>query len=106
VIETRAPPTAINSATLKETEQMNRKQSIKKTAAKDKATEELDALAHHISETLRIMGASESIPARVYNEFADALNNLYNLVNDDELVHSEQHIRLYLARLMQTRGVK
>lgn len=77
-----------------------------KTAATNTDAEDLGRLAHHISEALRIMRKSPLVPVRVFNDFADAVNNLYNLANDDDLVHSEAYIRLHLARLAEMGGAE
>jgi hypothetical protein len=76
-------------------------------AAKGKAdTEELDALAHHIAETLRIMRDSEHIPARIYNDFADAWNELVNVAMSTAFLESETYTRLVLAELVSKGGAK
>jgi hypothetical protein len=86
---------------------MNRTQSTKKGSTKGKPkTEDLDALAHHISEALRIMRESEHIPARIYNHFSEGFLDIQNTVNDDEFLHSEPHVRLYLAALVKKGGAK
>jgi hypothetical protein len=67
---------------------------------------ELDALAYHLAEALRIMGASEFIPSCIYNYFADALNELENLAFTDNFCQSEEYLRLNLAALALKGGAK
>lgn len=81
---------------------MTTKKGSTKRPAKDKANaEEMETLAHHLSEALRIMRTSEVIPSRVYNDFAEAYNDLTNYTNEDELIHSEPYIRLHLLALVE-----
>jgi hypothetical protein len=78
-----------------------------RAATKGKAgAEEFDALAHHIAEALRIMETSDLIPARIYNYFADAWNELANLGFNDSLCNSEAYARLVLAQLAQKGGAR
>jgi hypothetical protein len=68
--------------------------------------EELDALARHVSEALRIMRTSEVIPARVYNGFADAWNELVGSATSAAFFESEEHARLVLAELAKKGGAE
>jgi hypothetical protein len=86
---------------------MTTKQSTKKGGAKGKAdAEDLDALARHISEALRIMRVSELIPARIYNSFADAWNELVGTVTTATFFESEAHARLILSELVKRGGAE
>jgi hypothetical protein len=71
-----------------------------------KQAQELDALAHHIAEALRIMRESEIIPARIYNGFADAWNELVGVATTMTFFESEAHARLILAELTKKEGAK
>ena len=75
------------------------------SAAKAEAAE-LDALARHISEALRIMRGSELIPARIYNGFADCWNELVNVATSSNFFESEAHARLVLAELAKKGGAE
>jgi hypothetical protein len=78
------------------------KRTTKKTEA-----EELDALAHHIAEALRIMRESELIPARIYNDFADAWNEVCNFaIGESRVWDSEEYARLVLAEIARKGGAK
>ena len=86
---------------------MTTKKVTTKRGGKGKAeAAELDALARHISEALRIMRDSELIPARNYNHFADAWNELCGLSMRDTFVHSEEYARLILAELAKEGGAR
>jgi hypothetical protein len=80
--------------------------SKKVTTKRTPDDKELDALAHHISEALRIMRESEHIPVYIYNHFSEGFLDIQNHVNDDEFLHSEPHVRLYLAALVKKGGAK
>lgn len=72
-----------------------------------KQAEEIDALARHISEALRIMAESEYIPTRIYNDFSDAWNELCNTaLEKGRLWDSEAYARLVLSQLAKTGGAK
>ena len=73
--------------------------------AGDKAAE-LDALARHLSEALRIMRTSDLIPGRIYNYFADAWNELENTATSAEFFESEARARLTLAELARKGGAE
>lgn len=92
---------------------ITKKQSTKKAAtgkaetnAAERDLKELDALALHLSAALRILQTSEVIPTRVYNHFAEGWNDIMNLVNDDDHLHSEEHVRLYLRALAKKGGAR
>ena len=53
--------------------------TTKKPSTTKGDVKELDALAHHLAEALRIMRTSEVIPTRIYNYFSDAYNELCGL---------------------------
>lgn len=86
---------------------MTTKKVTTKRPAKGKAnTEELIALAHHLAEALRIMGTADFIPARIYDYFADTVNELHNLANGDGFNHSAAYIGLHLAELARKGGAQ
>jgi len=81
--------------------------TTKKGSTKKTEAEELDALAHHISETLRILRTSEHFTARLYNDFADAWNEVCNsAVGLGHLWDSEAYARLVLAELAKKGGAE
>ena len=73
---------------------MTPKKGSTKRPAKGKADPAaMEALAHHISEALRIMRTSEIIPARIYNYFADAWNELCGLAERRQAAYGFAHRR-------------
>jgi len=86
---------------------MTTKKSSTKRPAKGKGAEEFDALAHHIAEALRILRESDYIPTRIYNDFADAWNELCNTVlSESRLWDSETYARLVLSELAKKGGAE
>jgi len=69
-------------------------------SAKDNA--ELRDFAHHLAEAIRIARDNPILPARLYNDLADALlsfeNNLPSLARVSE---SEAHIRLTIDAFIE-----
>lgn len=83
-----------------------KKVTTRRPATSKAAANELDALAHHIAEALRIMRESELIPARIYNDFADAWNELANVATSTAFLESEVYTRLILAELASKGGAE
>jgi hypothetical protein len=84
---------------------MTTKKSSTKKAARDTATDELDAFAHHLSEVLRIAATSDLIPVRFYNAVGEAWTEMQNTVSDaTRLYDSEEYIRLHLWRYAEFVG--
>lgn len=83
-----------------------KKGSTKRPAKGKAAADEVGKLAYHLSEAMRIMSAAEWVPSGVYNDFAEALNDMSNTINDDSFIHSEAYIRLELTELAKKGGAK
>lgn len=61
------------------------------------ADSELDALAFHLSEALRIARTHPGLPASLYNELAEAVNEHENrMPNSHRLCDSREYISLLL----------
>jgi hypothetical protein len=64
---------------------------------KGKADADLEALAHHLSEVLRITREHPDIPARLYNGIAEAWTDFQNMTPDSNVItDSAEMIRLEL----------
>lgn len=72
--------------------------TAEKTSTKQNSDKELEALAHHLAEVLRITRAHPDIPAQLYNDIARGFSDFQNNTpNESEISDSEEVIRLQLV---------
>lgn len=76
---------------------MTTKKTITKPKGAKEPDAELDALAHHLAEVLRITRTHPDIPAQLYNDIAEAFTEFQNRTPNSCLIaDSEALIRLEL----------
>lgn len=82
--------------------------TTKKHTATGEDDKELEALAHHLAEVLRITREHPDIPAQLYDDIAEGWNDFVNRTPPGGLINdSEEMIRLELiggVRLRKAEG--